>query len=295
MFSLFRHGIILVFIILSCGGCIGKEDLKPFRYTPPSPVGGKLKGIVELGSYGFNSFVIYMDRDRNWELKNAEFGINAIYNKLGDREILELLKQYIKHLEKFGVPDKNIHFVVSSGAAKEEKVIKIVSVIRQIGYVVNVVSMENEGKYALVSILPKTFKKEAFVVDIGSGNTKISWINDDNKISSVECHGARYKQKNISDGDAYKDAFSKVKEIPESRRKLCFIMGGVPYQMAKEGRKQKQRYTVLDTIDEYSFDDERSNSGLNIYHAIRSSTCCERFVFDWNSNFSIGFLLSLKY
>ena len=33
----------------------------PFAYTPPAPVNGKLKGVVELGATGFNSFIIRVD------------------------------------------------------------------------------------------------------------------------------------------------------------------------------------------------------------------------------------------
>ena len=290
-----KHHIIFVLITLLCVSCSDKQEVKPFRYTPPTPVDGKLKGIVELGTYGFNSFVIYMDRDKNWDLKNEEYRLNSIYESQDNQEILEQLKQYLSHLSEFGVSNKNIHFVVSSGAIKEKEVAKIIPVIKHLGYAVNIVSPEAEGRYALVSILLHAFKKESFVVDIGSGNTKISWLDDNEKILSIETYGAKYKQKGVCDDEAYKDVFTKVQIIPKSKRKLCFIMGGVPYAMAKENRKQKQRYTVLKPVNEYLFDDERLNSGLNIYNAIRTSTACERFVFDWNSNFSIGFLLSLKY
>ena len=235
-----------------------------------------------------------MDKERNWDLKNAEYGVNSIYESQDDKEIFHLLKQYISHLSEFGVPDKEIHFVVSSGALREEKVLKVISVIKRTGYFVNEITPEKEGQYALRSILPQAFKKEAFVIDIGSGNTKISWIEGE-KIVSFESYGARYKQKEITDAVAYEDVFLKAQKVPESKRKLCFIIGGVPFEMAQTSRKQKQRYTVLKTIDEYSFDNERLNSGLNIYNAIRVATGCERFVFDWDSNFSIGFLLSLNY
>ena len=33
----------------------------PFNYTPPQPVNGKLKGVVEMGATGFNSFIVRID------------------------------------------------------------------------------------------------------------------------------------------------------------------------------------------------------------------------------------------
>ncbi len=35
-------------------------------------------------------------------------------------------------------------------------------------------------------------------------------------------------------------------------------------------------------------------AGLNIYKAIAEATNTDTFVFDWDANFTIGFLLSLK-
>jgi hypothetical protein len=34
---------------------------RAFSYTPPAPENGKLKGVVELGASGFNSFIIRVD------------------------------------------------------------------------------------------------------------------------------------------------------------------------------------------------------------------------------------------
>ncbi len=39
---------------------------REFNYTAGKPVNGTLKGVVELGATGFNSFVINMDSKKNW-------------------------------------------------------------------------------------------------------------------------------------------------------------------------------------------------------------------------------------
>ena len=36
-----------------------------FDYTAPAPVDGKLKGVVELGASGFNSFIVNIDKQKN--------------------------------------------------------------------------------------------------------------------------------------------------------------------------------------------------------------------------------------
>ena len=40
---------------------------REFSYTPEKPVNGKLRGVVELGATGFNSFVINLDDQRRWD------------------------------------------------------------------------------------------------------------------------------------------------------------------------------------------------------------------------------------
>ena len=76
-------------------------------------------------------------------------------------------------------------------------------------------------------------------------------------------------------------------------RGTCFIIGGVPFELAKKVRKEKERYTTLDAASAYQLDNAKSKAGLNIYKAIAESTGCKQFVFDWDANFTIGFLLEL--
>ena len=294
MSSFFKHSIILFLIALLYGSCINEQEVKPFKYVPPTPVGGKLKGVVELGSYGFNSFIIKMDKQGEWELKNAEYGVNTIYDTNDIKSIIRALRAYINHMESFGVLDREIHFIVSSGAIKEPKVQRLIRIIRETGYVVNIATPEQEAQYVLRAILPNIFKKNAFAVDIGSGNTKVAW-EEGKEIRTLETVGAQYLQRGISDEEAVQGVVQLVSHIPQEYRKICFIIGGVPYEMAKQYRKNKERYTVLRRPVNYHFGDKRMDSGVNIYKTIRETTGCERFVFDWNGNFAIGFLLSLNY
>ncbi|MEZ4906521.1 MAG: hypothetical protein R2771_02500 [Saprospiraceae bacterium] len=267
---------------------------KTFDYSAPVPVNGTLKGVVELGASGFNSFIVNIDRSKNWKLEKAEWGNSLVYDKMATSDdIRDGLKRYIGKIFDFGVSSKNIHFVVSSGAQKVESTAKIIGELKKMGYVVNTVTPEQEAKYALKSVLPLSYAGSAFVVDIGSGNTKISWIDADGNSQGIETYGAKYYVNNVQDNTVTADVKSKASKIPNQKTNTCFIIGGVPYQMADEVRIGDERYTVLRDPSFYKDDGAKMKSGKIIYQAIKDATGCDMFVFDWDSNFTIGFLLSL--
>ena len=131
------------------------------------------------------------------------------------------------------------------------------------------------------------------MVDIGSGNTKVSWDENGN-LRSQELPGAKYFDKGTSDDVVYNDVKAQAQKIPENKRNVCFIIGGVPFTLAKQHRKGEERYTVLKAPQSYKAVDKKMASGLNIYKAFADATKTDTFVFDWDSNFTIGFLLSLN-
>ncbi|MCF0050897.1 hypothetical protein LXM25_12560 [Dyadobacter sp. LJ53] len=269
-------------------------EVSTFSYTPPGPVDGKLRGVVELGASGFNSFIIKVDKEKRWSLEKSEFGNSLVTENMATDEDVRIgLKKYIAGMLDYGVGSKDIHFVVSSGAAKADVTVKITRVLKSLGYVVNQVTAEQEGQLALKSVLPTEYAGKAFVVDIGSGNTKISWI-ENGKVSALESYGAKYFQDGTDDSKVYQEVSAKAKQIPEDLRKTCFIIGGVPFEMAKEVRKGKERYTTLSAPLAYSkLTNAKSKAGVNIYKAVTDATGCQQFVFDWDANFTIGFLLGL--
>ena len=264
-----------------------------FSYTPPLPVNGKLKGVVELGASGFNSFIVSIDEQKNWKLEKAEFGASlAIENMATDADVQAQLKKYIAGLLDYGVSGSNIHFVVSSGAVKADNTVKIIRVLKGMKYFVNIVTPEQEGTLALECVLPKEYENTGFVTDIGSGNTKISW-NENGKTTALETYGAKYFQNNTDDKKVYDEVSAKAKQVPGSHTKTCFIIGGSPFKLAKEVRKGKERFTVLKAPADYTPKDAKDKAGVNIYKAVADATGCQQFVFDWDANFTIGFLLTL--
>lgn len=269
-----------------------------FDYTPAEPVGGKKKAVIELGASGFNQFVIEIDKDKNWKMLKKEFGTSLISENMTDAEtIKKKLEDYIQSILSFGVDGKNIFFVVSSGAAKEPVIDRITTALKKIGYFVNVVTPEQEAKYAYRCVLPKGYEDKAFVVDLGSGNTKVSY-QADGQTKTMETYGAKYFQKSVSDQDVYNDVKAKLAEIPSANCETLFLIGGVPFQMAKMQKKGDERFTVLSTnLSDYNELEEKEGdkmkSGLNIYKGILDATNAKQVVFDWDANFTIGFLLEL--
>lgn len=264
-----------------------------FNFTPPAPQNGTLKGVVELGASGFNSFIVEIDKQKNWKLKKAEFGASLVHENMATAtDIREGLKQYIANMLNYGVSGKDIHFVVSSGAAKSEQVTKISAELKKLGYVVNPVTPEKEGQLALRCVLPDAYENDAFVVDIGSSNTKISWMQD-GQIKSMETFGSKYFQRNVNDQQVYDAVTEEAKKIPQDRRLVCFIIGGAAFDLAKTHRNGEERYTVLKAPGDYDDEEAKTKAGINIYKALRDATGCDTFVFDWDSNFTIGFLLTI--
>ncbi len=277
------------------------ESVKPvntegrtFNYTPEKPVDGKLRGVVEVGASGFNSFVINMDKQRRWEIISKDFGESLAYEGLATTDdIRSGLKKYLAAMFAKGVNKNDMHFVISSGAQKEPKTAIIVNELKKIGYVVNTVTADQEAKYGLKATVPPSFQDNSFMVDIGSGNTKISW-DEAGSLKAMEVTGAKYYERGLADNAVYNEIKAKAANIPTSKRNVCFIIGGVPFTLAKQHRSGEERFTVLNESGKYTAGtDKKTASGLNIYKAIADATNCDTFVFDWDANFTIGFLLSL--
>ena len=271
-----------------------KAEEREFNYTPEKPVNGTLRGVVELGATGFNSFVINMDNQKRWEIVSKDFGESLAYEGLATTEDIRAgLKKYIAGMFDKGVAKNNIHFVISSGAQKEPKTTLISNELKKMGYVVNNVTPDQEAKFGLKATVPPPFADNSFMVDIGSGNTKVSW-EENSSLKTLEMPGAKYYEKGTADDAAYNTAKTLAEKIPANKRNVGFIIGGVPFTLAKQHRKDDERYTLLKAPQSYKAEDKKMAAGLNIYKALADATQTDTFVFDWDANFTIGFLLGLN-
>ncbi|WP_092678708.1 hypothetical protein [Hymenobacter arizonensis] len=270
------------------------EETREFSYTPEKPANGTLRGVVEVGATGFNSFVINMDRQKRWEIVSKDFGESLAYEGLATTEDIRAgLKKYLSAMFDKGVSKNNMHFVISSGAQKEPKTTIISNELKKMGYVVNNVTAEQEGKLGFNATVPPAFADNSYLVDIGSGNTKISW-QENGRLQSIELPGAKYYANGTTDEQVYNQVKTLVTKIPANKRNVGFILGGVPFTLAKQHRQGEERYTVLKAPGAYKAADKKMASGLNIYKGLAEATGTDTFVFDWDANFTIGFLLSLN-
>ena len=265
-----------------------------FTYKAVTPVNGKLRGVVELGASGFNMFIISVDDKRNWKLEKSEFGNSLVMENMATEDDIRIgLKAYIGKMLDFGVPGRDIHFVVSSGAALSESTHRITKGLQALKYVVTTVTPEREGALGLRVALPADYASKGFVMDMGSANSKISWYaNGQPRVQDT--FGSKYYEKNIDDATVAAEVKAKAAQIPAERRNICFIIGGVPYELAKAVRQGKEAYTVLHAPTDYpQLSGAKIKSGLNIYQALAEATGCKQFVFGYDTNFTIGYLLSL--
>ena len=265
-----------------------------FMYRPAAPVNGKLKGVVELGASGFNSFIVRIDKKRNWKTEQVEYGNSLVMENLATEEDVRTgLKTYIGKMLDFGVAARDIHFVVSSGAALSDITTRITKGLRLLKYVVTTVTPEQEGALALRAALPLPYVDKAFVVDMGSANTKISWF-ENGSARVADTYGSKFYEKNIDVTTVVREVKSKSALVPASLRGTCFIIGGVPYEMAKSVRRDQEPFTVLKSAEAYAgLTGAKMKSGISIYQAVAEATSCRQFVFGYDTPFTIGYLLSL--
>ena len=144
----------------------------------------------------------------------------------------------------------------------------------------------------LRAAIPAAYADKAFLVDVGSANTKIAWQEQD-KTTVVSSYGSKYYQQSLTDEKVAADIKAKASQVPADRRQTCFIIGGVPYELAKAVRQGQEAYTVLKAPQEYAqLEGAKLKAGVTIYQALAAATGCQQFVFGWDTNFTIGYLLT---
>lgn len=272
---------------------VAKEE-RIFDYQPQSPIDGELNAVIELGSLGLNYFIVEIDNQGRWKLIKSEYGrSNIIYGAITSSQIADKVLEYQKVISKSGVNKKNIHVLASSSFIKAEVMSTLKQDLEGKGLSLNPINADKEAQYAMMATIPREFIEESYLVDIGSGNTKLSWLSGIDTITS-ETHGSKYFLNNVQDTTVFREVREAVLNIPEKNRNLCFILGGAIYELAKdEIDKNDGRYNVLRPPSAYSKGDQKLNAGNVIYGAIYSEPTYS-YIFDSESNFSIGYLLSLK-
>ena len=153
-----------------------------------------------------------MDDQKRWEIVSKDFGESLAYEGLATTEDIRAgLKKYLSAMFDKGVAKNNMHFVISSGAQKEPKTTIISNELKKMGYVVNNVTPEQEANLALRATVPPSFADNSFMVDIGSGNTKVSW-EENGSLKTLELPGAKYYEKGTSDEQVYNQVKTQMQQ-----------------------------------------------------------------------------------
>ena len=259
-----------------------------FDFTPPDPVNGKRVGIILCGAQGFDGFVLNQDGKR-WKLESEKRG-NTLFKEglASESDIKTQLKEFIADLIQHGVDGKDIHFLVSSGAKKEDNAPAIIAALKNMKYIVNEATPQREAEYGFKTTVPNDLRNNSFFFDLGSGNGKLAWSSELG-ITTKETPGAKYAigKNPMSDDAAITITRNAINQIPPDKSGRCFVIGGVPYKIAKSQRKGKERYTVIN-LNNFETTDPKEINGLKILKTIENETQCKLFIFDWDANFCFG-------
>ncbi len=293
--------VVVSFLMISCAGPT-RNDSETYieslsarflqSVDASDSITGKKMGSVIIGSTGFDAFQIEIDSIGNWKLINSRFNPSRVHE---DEVTLEMvtsgLTEYFNEMVEDGILEDDIYLLISSSASQNPRLTGITAVLERIGMNVTSINSFDEGKYGYLALMIPELNDSSYVVDLGSGNTKVSWI-ENGEIRSMETYGSKYHQLKTPDQLVFNEMENIIKMIPEPNRKYCLIIGGVPFRLAKDLEKHLGRYTFLKQPEFYEpGDDETLKSGLNIYRSIYQTSGTRCFVFDWNSNFSIGYLI----
>ena len=295
--------LVLLFLISGCSSNVGDEQKHPedsatsfaasFDFQPEAPRNGKLLGIIELSYSGFNSFVVEIDEQDRWSLEKAVYEESFIeQGKITLDHVLSRLTYFKSEMSKLGLNENDINLVVSSSAYKNQKVKEITDQLRALNIGLISINPEQEAAYAFYATVPKNLGDKSFLIDIGSGSSKISWV-ENGQVVAVETYGSKHYLQDISEIDVYHAMKEALAQIPAQSKSLCFLVGGTAYQLAKTTDARAGRYTILEHPDKYQSLKEQKLAGLSIYNALWSEATYN-YIFDWDANFTIGILMNVN-
>ncbi len=270
------------------------EVSRNFDYQPPAPINGELYAVIELGALGLNYFITEIDVQNRWSLKASSYGrSNIIYGVNTTTDILNKIYEFRSEILEYGVQKSKIHIIASSSAVKATIIEELSKELSKQNLFIDYISSNDEGQYALMATIPREFADESFLVDIGSGNTKLSWIDKGDTLS-IDIHGSKYFLGDVQDTTVFREVRDAILEIPKKNRNLCFMLGGMIYEFVKEEiDRSERRYFVLKPPNEYPVDNEKLRAANVIYNALYLEPTYS-YIFDSQSNFSIGYLINLE-
>lgn len=293
-------GLLGLFLISSCNNSTQKaknekpvfeSQLESFNYNPPKPENGKKMGAIVIGSSGLDAFIISVDKMDRWELIQTKFdNSRVIENEATLTQVQSQLNEFVTLIMEEEVRKEDLFIVVSSSASTNNNLKEILTKV-QTDIPIEYVSEEEEAIYAYEAVIPEEFEAESFVADIGSGNTKISFL-EKGKIQTITTYGSKYYLDSLNSEEVYIDLKSVIGKEIENRFQNCFLIGGVPFLLASNIKKTEERYTIINNLDSIKSTNSKLESGKFIIKAIKEGSNVHNMIFDWESNFVIGFLIT---
>jgi len=147
-------------------------------------------GGVEIGSKGVKAIALElsMSNEELYDIKELfRESINTTiisgvketgtFSSDGINETAEAVKTLINKIKEKGVPAENIFIIASSAVASVKNKENLSDKIKELtGYNTNFLTTKDEVLYNIAGALPDKYYYNSIVVDIGSGNTKIGYL-----------------------------------------------------------------------------------------------------------------------
>lgn len=270
------------------------EIINPtFDYQSQKPINGKLNAVIELGSLGLNYFIINLDDQKRWELKKSIYGkSNLIYRESVITKIVSEIVRLKDEIIAYGVDPSDIYTVASSSASGIMDISSLQEKLKPHNLQVKSATAKQEANYALLATIPPEFIEESFMVDIGSGNSKLAWVQSSDTLS-ITVQGSKYYLNDVTDTSVFRQVRDALLQIPEKNRNLCFMLGGMVYDFVKDDLKgDSEKYITLLPPQSYASNDTEKSKAANIIYTALYLEPTYSYIFDRESNFSIGYLLA---
>jgi tetratricopeptide (TPR) repeat protein len=147
-------------------------------------------GGVEIGSKGVKAqaYKIALKGDEFYDLNEIlRESINTTIisgvkesgklSKEGIEETAQAVKTFVDKLKEKGVPVENIFIIASSAIASVENKDELANRVKELtGYNLEFLTVKDEVLFAIAGSIPPKYFYNSILVDIGSGNTKIGYL-----------------------------------------------------------------------------------------------------------------------
>ena len=234
---------------------------------------GSLFGAIEVGSRGIKGNVVQqlespdidgsklvLYRKEKIEPRNVE----PIDPNNKSKTLDSVREMFMEMQSRFNIPCEQIVMYFSSGMADYKQTIAdLTPEIQQVtGRTIGTITAEDEAKFAFDGVVPEWRRNEGVSIDIGSGNTKGTFLNSDNQHvpfsipfgTSTFTKEVKRTQRKPGFQEAAEDAKKElltplimdvIQRKPGMRDvKKVYLAGGISWALSTLGRPCSMPYTI---------------------------------------------------